>query len=103
MPIATDTLCDPNTVPTTVGIVAKNAPLAAPFIMTKTTNGPSEPERGQITNMLRVVRNRPMKSVFRGPKASAARPDVSRPTAEEMLKPATRPAPALEERPREAL
>lgn len=89
--------------PTTVGIVAKNPPLAAPFIITKTTTGPSESETGQIANMLTVVRNKPMKSVFRGPRASAARPKPSRPTADEMLKPATRPAPALEERPREAL
>ena len=103
MPIATETRCEPKTVPTTVGIVAKNPPLAAPFIITKTTKGPSESETGQIANMLTVVRNKPMKSVFRGPSASAARPEPSRPTADEMLKPATRPAPALEERPREAL
>ena len=44
-----------------------------------------------------------MKSVFRGPKASAARPELRRPTPEEMLKPATRAAPVLDERPREAL
>lgn len=103
IPIATDTLCEPNTVPTTVGIVAKKPPLAAPLIMTKTTSGPSESETGQITNMLTVVRKRPMKSVFRGPKASAAMPELRRPTAEERLKPATRAAPVLEERSREAL
>lgn len=101
--MATETLCDPNTVPTTVGIVAKNPPFAAPFMITKMTSGASESETGHITKTLIVVRNRPMKSVFRGPKASAARPELSRPTAEEILKPATRPAPALEERPREAL
>lgn len=103
MPIATDTLCEPNTVPTTVGIVAKKPPLAAPLMITKTTRGPKESETGHITNVLIVVRDRPMKRVFRGPKASAARPELRRPTAEEILKPAIRPAPVLGERPSEAL
>lgn len=102
MPIATDTRCDPKTVPTTVGIVAKNPPLEAPLIITKRTIGARRFDNGHMTNKLSVVRNRPMKTVFRGPKASAARPEVRRPTAEEMLKPARSAAPALEERPRES-
>lgn len=103
IPMATDTLWEPNTLLTTVGIVAKKAPFAAPLMMTKTTSGPKESETGQMTNMLRVVRDKPTKSVLRGPRASAARPELKRPMAEEMLKPAMRPAPALGERPREAL
>ena len=44
-----------------------------------------------------------MNSVFRGPRASAAMPELRRPAAEERLKPASRAAPVLEDRPREAL
>ena len=101
--MATDTLCEPNRVPTTVGIVAKNPPLDAPLKITNATRGPTESETGQMTKVLMVVRKRQMKSVFRGPRVSAARPDVRRPTAEEMLKPATRAAPVLALRCREAL
>lgn len=71
--------------------------------MTNITRGPSEFETSQIAKMLIVVRDNTMNSVFRGPRASAAKPELSRPAAEEILKPATRTAPVLEERPREAL
>lgn len=84
-------------------MVAKNAPFAAPLIMTKRSRGPSEFETSQIAKMLIVVRASPKKSVFKGPRASAATPEASRPMAEERLKPAIRPAPALDERPREVL
>ena len=50
-----------------------------------------------------MVKNSPIRRVFRGPRASAATPDVRRPAAEDILKPATRPAPALEDSPRDAL
>ena len=41
-----------------------------------------------------------MKSVLTGPMASEAKPHARRPTADEKLKPATRPAPAEGDRPR---
>lgn len=56
-----------------------------------------------MTNKLMAVRKRPMNSVFRGPRASAATPEPKRPAAEEMLKPAVRAAPTVDERPKEAL
>lgn len=68
---------------------------------TNTARGPTEFDSGQMKNRLTVVRNSPMKSVFKCPRRSAAKPETKRPIAEEMLKPATRPAPTLEERPRE--
>ena len=89
--------------PTTVGMVAKNAPFEAPLTITKTTSGPREFETGHITNRLIVVRHRPKNSVFRDPRASAAMPELRRPMAEEMLKPASKAAPTLEERPRVSL
>lgn len=103
IPIATLTLALPNTVPTTVGIVAKNPPFAAPLIITKATNGPKEFETGHITNILAALSKRETNKVFNGPNLSAARPHISLPTADEKLKPATRPAPALDVRPNELL
>ena len=98
--MATETLADPNTVPTTVGIVAKKPPLAAPLMITKAMSGPRLFDTGQITNMLAALSSNETKSMFSGPSLSASRPKMSRPMADEKLKPATRPVLALEERPR---
>ena len=72
-------------------------------MITNTTRDPRECESGQTKNRLIVVKSSPKRRVFRGPRASAAMPDVRRPAAEDMLKPATRPAPAVEDRPSDAL
>lgn len=101
IPIATDTRAEPKTLPTTVGMVAKNPPFAMPLMITKMISGPREIETGQRTSMLNAVSKREMNSVFRGPSLSLLKPQRSRPTADEKLKAATRPAPALELRRRE--
>ena len=93
MPIATPTLLLPKTLITTVGIVLKNPPFAAPLITTNAIRGPREVETGQITSILTALRARAMKSVLTGPIQSHRNPQMSLPTAEEKLKPATRPAP----------
>ena len=67
IPIATDTRADPNTLPTTVGIVAKKPPFAMPLIITKTISGPKEVETGQRTNALKALSNRDEKTVVNGP------------------------------------
>ena len=103
MPIATETLAEPKTLPTTVGIVEKKPPFAAPLIMTKTTRGTSVLDTGHNTNILIALRRRDRKSVLRGPSMSLKNPNPSRPTADEKLKPATKPAPVLVERPNDAL
>jgi hypothetical protein len=96
MPIATDTRADPNKFPTTVGMVAKKPPLATPLIITKTIRGPRELETGQSTNMLTALSRREANRVFSGPILSQLRPQIRQPIADEKLKAATRPAPALE-------
>jgi hypothetical protein len=103
MPIATDTLADPKTFPTTVGMQEKNPPLEAPLIMTKAINGPNELEMGHNTSILAALRMRDMNSVLSGPIASHRKPHTRRPTAEEKLNPATSPAPTLDDKPREEL
>jgi hypothetical protein len=102
MPIATPTLLLPNTLPTTVGMVLKNPPLAAPLIITKTINGPREFDTGHRTSMLKALSIKERRSVFTGPMKSERRPQQRRPTADEKLKPATRPAPADADSPSEA-
>jgi hypothetical protein len=101
IPIATLTLALPKTLPATVGIVAKKPPLAAPLIITNAISGPSEVDRGQRTNILTADVTRARKSEFNGPIRSQSNPEKSRPTADEKLKPATRPAPKLGARCRE--
>jgi hypothetical protein len=86
-----------------VGIVLKNPPFPAPLVITKRTNGPRELETGQIINMLNALNIKAMKSVLTGPMASDRKPKHNRPTAEEKLNAATRPAPAEAESPRELL
>jgi hypothetical protein len=101
IPIATLTLALPKTLPATVGIVAKKPPLAAPLMITNAISGPNEVETGQSTNILTADVTRARKSEFNGPIKSQSNPEKSRPTADEKLKPATRPAPELGARRRE--
>jgi hypothetical protein len=101
IPIATLIRRLPNTLPTTVGMVLKKPPFAAPLMITKRISGPKELETGHMTNMLNALRMSEMKRVLTGPMESERSPQQSLPTAEEKLKPATRPAPAEAERPKE--
>jgi hypothetical protein len=103
MPITTETLADPKTLPTTVGMVEKNPPFAAPFMMTNAINGANVLDTGHRTSILVALRRRDRKSVLSGPSRSLMNPNPSRPTPEEKLNPATKPAPVLAERPKEAL
>ncbi|GMF70098.1 unnamed protein product [Aspergillus oryzae] len=96
MPIATDTRAEPNTFPTTVGMVEKKPPLPIPLIITKTINGPMDVETGQRISMLRALSKRDMNRVFSGPSLSLQKPHISLPTAEEKLNAATTPAPTPE-------
>ena len=98
IPIATLTLALPKTLLATVGMVAKKPPFAAPLIITKAMSGPNEVETGHRTNILTADVINARKSEFKGPIRSQSNPEKSLPTAEEKLKPATRPAPALEAR-----
>ena len=98
IPMATLTLALPKTPPATVGMVAKKPPFAAPLTITKVMSGPNEVEAGQRTNILTAEVINARNSEFKGPIKSQSNPEKSRPTAEEKLKPATRPAPALEAR-----
>jgi hypothetical protein len=82
--------------------VLKNPPLAAPLIITNTINGPSEFDTGHKTSILNALMIRDSKRVFTGPMKSDRSPQHNRPTADEKLNPATRPAPADAESPREA-
>jgi hypothetical protein len=103
MPMATETLAEPKTLPTTVGMVEKKPPFAAPFTMTNPIKGANVLETGYKTSILIALRRRDRKSVLSGPSRSLIKPNPSRPIAEEKLNPATKPAPVLAERPREAL
>jgi hypothetical protein len=84
-------------------MVLKNPPLAAPLMITKAINGPRVFDTGQSTNILNALNIRDSKSVFTGPIKSDRKPQQSRPTADEKLKPATRPAPAEGDSPKELL
>lgn len=103
MPITTDTRADPKVFPTTVGIVEKNPPLAIPFTITKTINGPKDVDTGQIASMLTALSSRDMNKVFSGPTKSLQSPHSSLPSAEEKLNAATTPAPVLDDMPSEAV
>ncbi len=103
MPIATETLAEPKTLPTTVGMVEKNPPFAAPLMMAKATRGTSVLDTGHNTSMLNALRRRDIKTVLSGPIRSHRNPNPSRPKADEKLKPATKPAPVLVERPKDVL
>ncbi len=101
--MATDTRAEPKTLPITVGIVEKNPPLAAPLITTKTASGAKVIEAGHSASMLTAVRVSEINKVFSAPSLSHIKPHIMRPTAEEKLKPARRPAPVLEDSPIERL
>lgn len=103
MPIATETLAEPKTLPTTVGMVEKNPPFAAPFITTNAIKGANVLDAGHNTSILVALRRSDKKSVLSGPSTSLMDPNPSRPTADEKLNPATKPAPVLAERPKEVL
>lgn len=99
MPIAVVTLADPNTLPTTVGMVEKNPPFDIPFKITKAIMGARVVEAGHRARMLRPVVMSDSRRVFKAPSLSQRAPQPILPSAEEKLKAATRPAPALEGRP----
>lgn len=99
MPIAIDTLAEPNVLLTTVGMVAKNPPFDAPFTTTKTAKGASEVEAGHRVSILIAVSIRETISVFKGPKTSQKWPQMMRPTADAKLNPARSPAPVLDDNP----
>lgn len=101
MLIATATLALPKTFPTTVGIVEKKPPFDMPLMRTKTISGPMVVDAGHMASMLMAVNRTDTNSVLSDPIRSHAKPDTIRPTAEARLKPATRPAPAVDEKPRE--
>lgn len=65
--------------------------------------GPRVVDTGHNTSILTELSSSEMRRVFSGPKRSLMNPQARRPTADEKLKPATSPAPALGERPSEAL
>lgn len=97
--MATDTRCEPKTLLTTVGIVEKKPPFAAPLTMTKNASGARPVETGQMANMLTALTSRHMSRVLSAPSLSQSRPHKTRPTAEEKLKPASRPAPVDDDSP----
>ena len=99
IPIATETLADPKTLPTTVGIVEKKPPFAMPLMITNRMRGPMEFDNGQMTNRLTALSNKLRNNVFNEPSLSHAKPHERRPTVELKLKAATRAAPTLAERP----
>lgn len=101
MLMTTATLTLPNVLLTTVGIVEKKAPLAAPLITTKTINGPNVVDAGQTANMVMAVMANDTSSVLSEPSLSQAMPDPIRPNADARLKPATRLAPTFDEKPRD--
>jgi hypothetical protein len=99
MPIATETLAEPNVLPTTVGIVAKKPPFEAPLITTNTARGASVVDFGHSVRMLTAVRIREQKSVLIDPSLSQSSPQIIRPIAEEKLNPASKAAPVLDDSP----
>lgn len=99
MLMATATLALPNTLLMAVGIVEKKAPLAAPLITTKTISGASSVDVGQIASIETAVKTRDARTVLIDPTLSDAKPERMRPAAEDRLKPATKPAPTLVEKP----
>ena len=99
MLMTTATLILPKTLLTTVGIVEKKAPLAAPLITTKTISGASVVDAGQTASMVMAVKLNDTSSVLSEPSLSHAMPDPIRPNAEARLKPATRLAPTPGENP----
>lgn len=100
MPITTGTLRLPKSEITTGGMAEKKLPLPKPLRTTKTTRGPTDVEKGHTKSRVTAFSKRAKKSVFTGPNLSHSIPQTSRPTAEEKLNAATRPAPAVCDNPR---
>jgi hypothetical protein len=76
--MATETLAEPNMLPTTVGMVEKNPPFAAPLMMTNATRGATVLDTGHSTSMLNAPRRSDRKSVLSGPSRSPRKPNPSR-------------------------
>lgn len=72
-------------------------------MITNTMRGPRVVDTGHNASILTELSTNERRRVFRGPKRSLMNPQARRPTADEKLKPATSPAPALGERPSEVL
>src|SRR3569833_117815 len=103
MALATATRAEPNTLPTTVGIVAKKPPFAAPLMTTKAARGPRVVEAGHRASILTALSMSDISNVLRAPSRSQSKPQMMRPIADEKLKPARRPAPVLDDSPIELL
>lgn len=101
--MATDTLCEPNTLPTTVGMVEKNPPLATPLMTTKIVRDAREVDVGQITSIVKAFSERQRNSVLSAPILSQNSPHSTLPTADEKLNPASSPAPVEEDSPMDVL
>jgi hypothetical protein len=71
-------------------------------MITNAIKGPNEFDTGQRTSMLKALIISERSKVFTGPMKSDKIPQHSRPTADEKLKPATRPAPADGDSPSDA-
>jgi hypothetical protein len=99
MAIATDTLWDPKTLPTTVGIQLKNPPFAPPLRTTNAISGPRVVEAGHKASMVMALINNEQNNALSGPTLSQRKPQSILPAADERLKPAKRPAPVDEDRP----
>lgn len=99
--IATATLALPKQWLTAVGIVEKKAPFAAPLITTNTTIGASVVDCGHTAMLVTAVRISDANTVLRDPSLSDMTPEPMRPNADARLKPATSPAPVLDEKPRD--
>lgn len=81
----------------------KKPPLATPLIITNIAKEARDVEFGQITNIVKAFNARQIKSVLSAPIRSQNRPHITRPIAEEKLKPARRPAPVDDDRPTDLL
>lgn len=99
MLIAMATRALPKTLPTTVGIVEKNPPFDTPLIKTKAIMGARVVDAGHIASMLIAAKMSERNSVLRDPSLSQASPQAIRPKADARLKPATNPAPVVDENP----
>jgi hypothetical protein len=71
MPIATPTLAEPNTLPTTVGIVEKKPPFPAPLMITNAMRGARVLDTGHNASILIALSSSEMRRVFSGPKRSS--------------------------------
>jgi hypothetical protein len=103
MAMATDTLCDPKTLPTTVGMVEKKPPFAAPLRTTKTVRGARVVDAGHSANIVTALINREQNRTLSAPNLSQKKPQRILPAADDRLKPARRPAPVEEDSPTDLL